>query len=491
MNSVQVAGSLPAKPAAGGKTAGCMDSKGQTGGFLRLLKEGRPGSDGTIPPAEADLLALLQSLFPAFLKQPPAADPGADPQDLAKEVWAAAGNPELAERLSKDPKFQLWMEEALPVLSAAFAGTLPVQAAIGPAAGGLADTAAPPAHGPQEARVVLAALASLLQRQPDLPAAQTLARDLAPVLQPLLPGPPAAAEAAAPAADGPYALPAASLPPAPPAPPAAKPGAAAAARPGAQPAAAGASAQAATAQAGTAAGAAPGRGTGRTAALLGALAARSPAAAPGTAVSAAAVPDDAATVPDPGAASPDPEAPVPAFLLQLRHLAGPAAPRPQADPPGPPVISASRLAEELPGFILKHLQVADANGGSEARISLYPQHLGQVDIRISVHNGVLEAHFMAETLSGKELLENQLPQLKAALLTQGLQVERLDVSQSGGLASGPFLGQRQEQPPQQSPRHNRGRMAGRDLEAAAGERATEPVPALQSGTYGFGFDVTA
>jgi flagellar hook-length control protein FliK len=52
-----------------------------------------------------------------------------------------------------------------------------------------------------------------------------------------------------------------------------------------------------------------------------------------------------------------------------------------------------------------------------------------VDVIITARDGVITAQFSAETAAGKELLDNQLPQLRAALTQQGLQVDRLEVNQ--------------------------------------------------------------
>ena len=53
-------------------------------------------------------------------------------------------------------------------------------------------------------------------------------------------------------------------------------------------------------------------------------------------------------------------------------------------------------------------------------LTLSPENLGQVDVKLTMHNGQLVAHFAAQTLLGKEMLEGQLSQLKQSLQGQGL-----------------------------------------------------------------------
>lgn len=93
-------------------------------------------------------------------------------------------------------------------------------------------------------------------------------------------------------------------------------------------------------------------------------------------------------------------------------------------------VPVQQFAEQMESLVVKQLQVSSANGISEARISLYPERLGQVDVRITVHNGQLTAMFLTDTASARDMLENQMTQLRSALQAQGLQVDKLEVSQN-------------------------------------------------------------
>ncbi|SEN41530.1 flagellar hook-length control protein FliK [Paenibacillus sophorae] len=88
------------------------------------------------------------------------------------------------------------------------------------------------------------------------------------------------------------------------------------------------------------------------------------------------------------------------------------------------------FAQEMTGFITGKLEIVNKGGIAEATISLFPENLGQVDVKITMQNGHLVAHFVTEHAGAKDLLENQMSQLRAALQSQGLQVEKLEVSQN-------------------------------------------------------------
>lgn len=110
----------------------------------------------------------------------------------------------------------------------------------------------------------------------------------------------------------------------------------------------------------------------------------------------------------------------------------------------PTYMQAQNFAEQAGPFLIKHMKIAQANGISEARISLVPEHLGQVNIRISMQNGHMVAQFMTESIMGKEMLEGQLSQLRTVLQNQGIQVDKLEVSQSQSQNSNLFQESRQQ-----------------------------------------------
>ncbi|WNC12541.1 flagellar hook-length control protein FliK [Brevibacillus brevis] len=111
-------------------------------------------------------------------------------------------------------------------------------------------------------------------------------------------------------------------------------------------------------------------------------------------------------------------------------------------------VHASQVTQQVTQIFVKQMKLSQVEGVHEAKLILNPQSLGQVDVTIKSHNGVITAHFSAETQAGKDLLDNQLPQLRAALAQQGLQVDRLEVSQQQETAFS-FQGQRDQARQQQ------------------------------------------
>lgn len=111
---------------------------------------------------------------------------------------------------------------------------------------------------------------------------------------------------------------------------------------------------------------------------------------------------------------------------QLSLRAGVTAPL-KAEVPQVPV---HQFAQEMDAFITGKLEIVKKGGVAEATITLFPENLGQVDVKITMQNGNLVAQFMTEHSGAKDMLEQQMNQLRAALQSQGLQVERLEVTQS-------------------------------------------------------------
>lgn len=147
--------------------------------------------------------------------------------------------------------------------------------------------------------------------------------------------------------------------------------------------------------------------------------------------------------------------PVMISALQTAVPVKPVVPAAASQPALPETIHARLFASEMTDWIVKQFSVFRSGSLSEAKISLVPEHLGQLDVKVSVQNGVVTAIFSAETASAREMLELQLPQLRLALQQQGLQVERLVVSQqTGGPGSGQFQDDRQRQSWEQERKRN-------------------------------------
>ncbi|WP_229675597.1 flagellar hook-length control protein FliK [Saccharibacillus kuerlensis] len=105
--------------------------------------------------------------------------------------------------------------------------------------------------------------------------------------------------------------------------------------------------------------------------------------------------------------------------------------------PAKPVeaVPVNQMAKEVEKLVVDRLQILQKQGFTEAKITMTPEHLGKVDIRITMHAGQLVAHFITEHAAAKDLLEQQMVQLRGSLQGQGLTVERLEVTQSSSLQS--------------------------------------------------------
>ena len=65
---------------------------------------------------------------------------------------------------------------------------------------------------------------------------------------------------------------------------------------------------------------------------------------------------------------------------------------------------------------------------NEIKIKLSPEHLGELTIKISLERGVLSARALVENTNVKQMLENNLDDLKKSLADQGMEFASIDVS---------------------------------------------------------------
>lgn len=159
--------------------------------------------------------------------------------------------------------------------------------------------------------------------------------------------------------------------------------------------------------------------------------------------------------------------------------------------PAGETIQARNFVQDMSQFVIKAIKVNPLNGFSEAKLSLSPEHLGHVDVKIAMHNGQLVAQFSAQTALGKEMIESQLAQLRATLQNQGIHVERLEVSQSNTMQSGMFQEQRQQQSSQQSNRQSQKTTADYEQLPSDFSQELSEVAGAGNGSNGSVLDVTA
>ncbi|GIQ68641.1 hypothetical protein XYCOK13_14650 [Xylanibacillus composti] len=158
--------------------------------------------------------------------------------------------------------------------------------------------------------------------------------------------------------------------------------------------------------------------------------------------------------------------------------------------PSAPVAHANQLVKDMNALVVKQLSFQKGEGFSEARITLMPEHLGQVTIKLTMMNGQLTAHFVAETMAGRELLDSQLSQLRASLQNQGIQVEKLEVTQQTS-TSAFFQDQRERDSQQRFHRPQQGNSGGYDSWDDSFDAALEETAQTSWLRNGTSFEVTA
>jgi flagellar hook-length control protein FliK len=80
--------------------------------------------------------------------------------------------------------------------------------------------------------------------------------------------------------------------------------------------------------------------------------------------------------------------------------------------------------------IVRRAVIQVRNGQHEARIDLKPDFLGHVRMQVITENQQVTVKILTEFGFVKEMIENNIQQLKADLQHQGLEVDKLDVSVS-------------------------------------------------------------
>lgn len=80
--------------------------------------------------------------------------------------------------------------------------------------------------------------------------------------------------------------------------------------------------------------------------------------------------------------------------------------------------------------LMNRSQVSGQQGNMKLFLKLFPENLGQIRIELVQKDGVLTARLLATTPLGKELLENNINQLKAGFVSQNIQMDRIDIAQS-------------------------------------------------------------
>ncbi|MFV9509856.1 flagellar hook-length control protein FliK [Tepidibacillus sp. LV47] len=80
-----------------------------------------------------------------------------------------------------------------------------------------------------------------------------------------------------------------------------------------------------------------------------------------------------------------------------------------------------------PNKEIKNLVPMTKDGIYKLNIQLVPKELGQLDLKMIVHQGQISAQFIVDTEAAKELIEGQIHQLRQSLIQQGIQADQVEV----------------------------------------------------------------
>lgn len=119
------------------------------------------------------------------------------------------------------------------------------------------------------------------------------------------------------------------------------------------------------------------------------------------------------------------------IIFQSIHPNTNAAPAAKKDQIQAQRVSVDQLFSEVVDVVKNQASIKKAVEFVEAKFSLTPEKLGDIDVKLSIHKGQVTAQFTADTLMGKESLESQISSLRSALTQQGLQVDKIEISLSG------------------------------------------------------------
>jgi len=135
-------------------------------------------------------------------------------------------------------------------------------------------------------------------------------------------------------------------------------------------------------------------------------------------------------------------------------------------------VTAARVLEQISARI----RLQPKNGAHEIRIQLRPETLGQMQLKVLAQDQAISVKMVAESAMARDIIENNIGQLRADLHALGLNVEKLDVDvlATGDPAEKDAAGQRGG-----FNKHGRGaaQQGGRDNEPA--DERDRPTPAVE------------
>ncbi|MFJ8063819.1 flagellar hook-length control protein FliK [Psychrobacillus sp. NPDC096426] len=80
--------------------------------------------------------------------------------------------------------------------------------------------------------------------------------------------------------------------------------------------------------------------------------------------------------------------------------------------------------------VMNRVQFGQTNGANRLVIKLYPEHLGTIRIELVQKDGILTAKMLASTALGKEMLDSNSNHLRQSLVSQNIQLDKLEIMQA-------------------------------------------------------------
>ncbi|MBL9081485.1 MAG: flagellar hook-length control protein FliK [Planctomycetales bacterium] len=133
--------------------------------------------------------------------------------------------------------------------------------------------------------------------------------------------------------------------------------------------------------------------------------------------------------------------------------------------------------------VAKAVQSAVERGG-DLQIRLSPPELGSLRLQVKLADGVLSAKLEAETPQAKQILTDNLPQLRERLAQQDIRIEKFDVDlfSSGGGGGPSYLPDRRQDAPQDSsPQGPRGGGGVRRVSGSEAASSSTPTVRISGG----------
>lgn len=106
-------------------------------------------------------------------------------------------------------------------------------------------------------------------------------------------------------------------------------------------------------------------------------------------------------------------------------------------PPLQPLGDAGAFA----GGLADRLLTLGGPGAHSARLKLHPEHLGELDVEISIEDGNAQVWFGTTTSQARDAIEGSLPRLRELFADQGIQLTRTQVDAGGGQTGNSGFGQ--------------------------------------------------